>query len=100
MLTCCDNELTNINNVPDYLYYLKCQNNKLKYYTIYEITIWNKFVKLFHTNKIVKIIFLYMVKRRCSKYKEELIAEASHPRRMFAYFDYETDDFCEYMENR
>lgn len=41
-----------------------------------------------------------MVKRRCSKYKEELIAEASRPRRMFAYFDYETDDFCEYMENR
>ena len=46
------------------------------------------------------MIFLYMVKRRCSKYKEELIASAMNPTRLFAYFDYETDDFCEYMENR
>ena len=99
-LYCINNQLTQLYHLPDTLGILYCSNNKLLFYELYKIKIWNKFVKLFHTKKIVKILFLYMVKRRCLKYKEELIAEASHPRRMFAYFDYETDDFCEYMENR
>ena len=62
------------------LYY---NNNQLLFTKIPELKKLDNFIKFFNLNKLLKIIFLYSVKKRCLKYKEELIIKTWYPSRLF-----------------
>ena len=81
-LDCYDNLLTKLHNLPNTLYYLNCVNNKLLFTELSEFKKLDNFIQFFNLNKLLKVIFLYSVKKRCLKYKEELIVKTCHPSRL------------------
>jgi hypothetical protein len=116
-LYCSNNQLIKLKNLPNTLLHLYCQNNQLKelhlpstlnllccednqllFTNLAKIFKLNKFIKFYHGNKLFKFIFYNFIKKRCSKYKEELIAQASHPSRIFKYLN-DNDELDTFMEN-
>ena len=51
----------------------------------------------FHPKDKLNYGSIVLAKERCSIYKEELLAYALHPDRIFANFNSETHNFREYM---
>ena len=82
-LICYNNLLTELHNLPNRIYWFKCDYNQLLFTEIQELRKLDKFIKFFNLNKLLKVIFLYLVKKRCLKYKEELIIKTCHPSRLF-----------------
>ena len=62
---------------------VNCDYNQLLFTKIQELKKLDNFIKIFKLNKLLKVIFLYSVKKRCLKYKEELIIKTCHPSRIF-----------------
>ena len=42
----------------------------------------DNFIKFFNLNKLLKLVFMYAIKKKCLKYKEELIIKTCHPSRL------------------
>ena len=83
MLECDNNRLTKLTNLPDTLIALFCyNNNKLLFTDIRSLRKLDNFIKFFNLNKLLKLVFLYAIKKRCLKYKEELIIKTCHPSRL------------------
>jgi Leucine-rich repeat (LRR) protein len=97
-LYCENNQLTELNNLTHRLYTLECENNQLLFTELNKILKLNKFIKFFKITKIINFIFFNLIKKRCSKYKEELIAKVFNPCRIFKCFN-NYDDINTYMEN-
>ena len=81
-LYCINNKLVKLNNLPNSVFWLYCDGNQLLFTTKRELKKLDKFIKFFNLNKLLKVIFLYSVKKRCFKYKEELIIKTCHPSRL------------------
>ena len=81
-LYCSDNELTELTNLPNTLTELYCDNNKLLFTDIKSLRKLDNFIKFFNLNKLLKLVFMYAIKKRCLKYKEELIIKTCHPSRL------------------
>ena len=82
-LYCSNNQLIKLSNLPNSLTGLYCSNNKLLFTEFSELKKLDNFIQFFNLNKLLKVIFLYSVKKRCLKYKEELIIKTCHPLRLF-----------------
>ena len=82
ILYCIDNKLTKLANLPDTLKNLRCYNNNLLFTDIESLIKLDNFIKFFNLNKLLKLVFLYAIKKRCLKYKEELIIKSCHPSRL------------------
>ena len=59
-----------------------CYNNKLLFTNIESLRKLDNFIKFFKLHKLLKVIFIYSVVKRCAKYKEELIIKTCHPLRL------------------
>jgi hypothetical protein len=104
ILICNDNQITHFNYFPPKFHYLNCNANPLVYYSqnyfssnskyYYNIDIIrsiNRFRFAYYTGKFSKRIEQYYLKWRMNKIKEELIAEAMHPRRIGRLLEMEDD---------
>ena len=81
-LNCDNNILTELTNLPNTLIQINCCNNKLLFTDIKSLRMLDNFIKFFNLNKLLKLVFLYAIKKRCLKYKEELIIKTCHPSRL------------------
>jgi Leucine-rich repeat (LRR) protein len=97
-LNCNHNQLIELKNLPNTLYTLFCEHNQLLFTELSKILKLNKFIKFYCKYKLFKFIFYNLIRKRCSKYKEDLIAKALHPSRIFKYFN-NSDDIDTFMEN-
>jgi hypothetical protein len=97
-LRCEDNQLVELYSIPNTLTHLYCNNNKLLFFKLHQILKLNRFVKLFNTIKVTNLIFYHLVRKRCSKYKEKLIAYVFHPSRIFKHLC-DDDDIETYISN-
>ena len=82
-LDCCHNQLTKLSNLQNTLTFIAYGNNQLIFTHYSDFIKLDKFITFFNLNKLLKVIFIYAVKQRCSKYKEELIIKTCHPSRLF-----------------
>ena len=81
-LDCRNNKIKKFKYIPDTLFELYCDNNELLVTDLDIIKKIYRFIIFFSKNIILKNVFLYFIKRRCAKYKEELIIKACHPSRL------------------
>ena len=81
-LICSYNALKELNNLPNTLIRLNCGRNNLLFTDIKRLRKLDNFIKFFKVHKLLKVIFLYSVMKRCAKYKEELIIKSCHPLRL------------------
>jgi Leucine-rich repeat (LRR) protein len=98
VLYCSSNYISDL-IIPNTLQQLSCSNNNLLLFDLHEYKKLNKFIKFYKIHIILKSIFMFIIYRRCAKYKEELISVVYHPKRLFKYFNYDTDDLEEYLED-
>jgi hypothetical protein len=97
-LICSNNYLKRLRKLPNEINILQCEGNKLVFTELNKILKLNRFMKFNSKYIIFNFIFYTFIKKRCSKYKEELISKVFHPSRIFKYLN-DYDDLDTFIEN-